>query len=178
MNIADALRLSIENIAHITTTTTTVLIEEPDNFNSYELQGVKLTGFSEFYGAIKLDVRDYLFTGNLIRSGELKRACDAIVFCKVRKKNCIFLIELKSNKTSGISQKFKNGYAFIEYLRKIFMSYYNVDIKGFNIISVLFDRKVSSRSKPSERELSGIRFFHKGFGKSVGKVDLRIYVTR
>ncbi len=71
----------------------------------------------------------------------------------------------------------KNGYAFVEYLRSIFLKHYGLNIKnGFQIIPILFDRKPSSRSNPSERELRGIKFFHKGFGKSVGNVDLRIYL--
>ncbi len=178
MTINDALKESIIERAHILIDASGILrIDEPENIGTHQLQAVDITGINQFYGAIKLDVRNTSFTGKLIKDGYLKKACDAIVFCKIKQQDCIFLIELKSNTASHIPEKMKNGYAFIEYLRSIFLKYHGLNIKnGFQIIPVLFDRKPSSRSNPSKRKLKGINFFHKGFGKPVGKVDLRIYL--
>jgi len=157
-----------------------LVIDEPQNVDNRQLKSVKITGIQEVYAAIKLDTENIPFTGCLINDGKYKKACDAIVFCKVNNKDYIFIIELKSNELdlNEVIQKFRNARGFIEYLRTIFNYYHKLkvpDIDNDKIISILFDRKFTR--KPVLVEKHGEKFKHQGFGNPHNEVNIRRFVN-
>jgi len=157
-----------------------IVVDEPNNSDNKQLKSVKIKGIQEIYAAIKFDFENISFAGRLINDGKYKKACDAILFCKVSNKDYIFIIELKSNELDlkEVIQKFRNTKGFIEYLRVILKSYHNLeipDIESNKIISILFDRKLTRKPTPIEK--NGEKFKHQGFGCPNNEVDIRRFIN-
>jgi hypothetical protein len=157
-----------------------IVVDEPKNLENKQLKSIKINGIQEVYAAIKLDLENVPFTGRLINEGKYKKACDAILFCKVNNKDYIFIIELKSNELNlnEVIQKFRNAKCFIEYLRVILKCYHNIDIPDIDnnkIISLLFDRKLTR--KPTIVDKNGEKFKHQGFGNPNNEVDIRRFIN-
>jgi len=156
--IIDDVWLYFDNIAK------TLTIVEDDNVGVKGLKSVTIRGISEFYFGCKLDAGQFPFLNKLIRDGQLKKAVDAVLFCKVRRKNYIFLIEMESNDNKGVTLKFKSSRIFIDYLKSVFEHYYeDVSIEDFEIRSILFNKKVN-KGKPVKVETPHDEtFYHQGF---------------
>jgi len=136
----------------------TITISEPKNTAGNELHSVKIKDFQKVYFALKLDLEAYPFLGNLIPKGVWRKSVDAVIFGKVNKRDYIFLIEMKSKDTKGVSQKFKSSKAFISFLFTIFEEHYGVDVReNTKICCILFDRRVQ-KGRPQTNDAGYRRY--------------------
>ncbi len=164
-------------------TNNTIKIEEPENTGSKQLRSVTLKGISEFYFGLKLDHERFQFLGRLLKEGRVRKAMDAILFCRMRKegekkaKDYVLLIELKSNDKGGIKEKIKSSKAFLGFIKVALNQYYQIDLTSFIELSILFDRKVTKRGGlPDKIALGDATYFHKGFKKQDNEVWLREFL--
>lgn len=143
-----------------------IKIEEPQNKESNELRSVIITGIQNFYFALKLDHEKHEFLGTLINNvTDIKKACDAIIFCEVNNQNYIFLVEMKSKNKEGVHEKIKSTEAFLAFLDVILKNHYKIQlIDNIIVKNILFDRKVN-KGKPNKVSQKDVTFFHQGFDK-------------
>lgn len=153
----------------------TIIISEPQNTGQRQLRSVKIKGFQEIYFALKLDHEKRPFLGKLIPEGLWTQSVDAVIFAKVNKRDYIFLIELKSNKSKKpIDGKFKSSKAFLSFLFTIFKEHYDIDIqKNVRIRSVLFDRKLND-GRP---QINDKGYYHEGFAGTDSETRIRNFIN-
>lgn len=158
--------------------TKSIKIEEAENTDNKQLRSVKLTGISTFYFAFKLDDERHPFLGKLIqaKAKNIRKAVDAVLFCKVAGQATIFLIELKSNRVEQIAEKMKSSKAFIAFLTSFLSSYEKIDLSKFQIKSILFDRNVRKGKQPQTRINKDETFYHYGFKKLDNEVHVRVFI--
>lgn len=144
-----------------------VRIEEPQNTKSTQLRSVIIKGIQNFYFALKLDHEKHKFLGSLINDvTDIKKACDAIIFCQVNNQNYIFLVEMKSDDSEGVAEKIKSTEAFLAFLEVILQNHYKIQIiDNVKIRNILFDRKVNKGKPIGEISKKGVDFLHQGFDK-------------
>jgi len=144
-----------------------VKIEEPQNTDSRQLRSVIIKGIQNFYFALKLDHEKHKFLGSLINDvTDIKKACDAIIFCKVNNQNYVFLVEMKSDDSEGIIEKIRSTEAFLAFINTILRNHYKIQLIGnVHIKKILFDRKVNKGKSINVVSKRDINFFHQGFDK-------------
>lgn len=153
-----------------------ILTENPLENNHTQLLSVTIEGVDEVYAAIKLDAdrRDFLRPDGLIRSCEgeenqnkkhhAHKKCDYLIFCKVKTKNYVLLIEMKSSEVKQIPQKMKSTKAILAYFIELINSYYDYDeLKDFKQICILFDTNTTRGIVKVER--GNVIYKHQGFRK-------------
>lgn len=154
-----------------------IKIEEEQNTGSKQLRSVTIKGIDECFLAFKLDHPTNKFLGKLFNEiTDLNKACDAIIFCRIRDKNYIFSIELKSNENSGIYQKFKNSQIFIGLVNGIMKIYFDVE-HDFEDINILFDRKTTDKTI-SKKWLKDITYFHQGLKLQDSLVHIHPFISQ
>lgn len=162
-----------------------MLTENPLENNHTQLLSVTIEGIDEVYATIKLDAdrRDFLRPNGLIRSCESEetenrkhhahKKCDYLIFCKVKTKNYVLLVEMKSSEAKHIPEKMKSTKAIFAYFVELINLYYNYDeLKDFKQICILFDTNINKRITEIERE--NVKYKHQGFGKQqVGRIQMK-----
>jgi len=152
----------------------TITISEPQNTGRKQLHSVKITGFEKIYFALKLDLDNRPFLGNLVPKGFWRKSVDAVIFAKVNKRDYIFLIEMKSRTADNVSEKIKSSKAFLSFLFTIFKEHYGVDIQeDVHIRCVLFDRKVI-KGKP---QINDKGYYQEGFAETDNETRIRNFIN-
>ncbi|WP_375560540.1 hypothetical protein ACE193_23060 [Bernardetia sp. OM2101] len=158
-----------------------IKIEEEQNTGSKQLRSVTIKGIDECFLAFKLDHPTNKFLGKLFNEiTDLNKACDAIIFCRIRDKNYVFSIELKSNENSGIYQKFRNSQIFIGLINGISKIYFDVEQdfeKDFEAINILFDRKTTDKTI-AKKSLKDIEYFHQGLKLQDSLVHIHPFISQ
>ena len=82
-------------------------------------------------------------------------------------KGYIFLIEMKSQDTKGVTLKYRSTKIFLQFLASTLEKFYdNSVLDNFEVRSILFDRKPTSKGKEVKpRKPDDEIFYHQGFGK-------------
>lgn len=139
-----------------------------------KLKSVKIVGIEEIIIAFKPDDKNYHFLGKLIKDKikHIKKACDGIIFCKIKSQNYVLLVELKSDYKDGLQDKYKAGRLFISFLNEILKNYYNITV-NFMVINVLFDTNPQKGKPmflpvPNQRKENIEIYVQQGFQKSEG----------
>lgn len=154
-----------------------IKIEEEQNIDSKQLRSVTIKGIDECFLAFKLDHPKNKFLGKLFNEvTNLNKACDAIIFCRIRDKNYIFSIELKSNETSEIATKFKNSQIFIGLINGILKIHFDFE-EEFEAINILFDRKTTTR-KVTKRKPKDVEYYHQGFSKPDNFIQIHPFISQ
>ncbi|WP_338814026.1 hypothetical protein V9L05_01080 [Bernardetia sp. Wsw4-3y2] len=154
-----------------------IKIEEEQNTDSKQLRAVTIKGIDECFLAFKLDHPTNKFLGRLFNEvTDLNKACDAIIFCRIRDKNYIFSIELKSNETSDISKKFKNSQIFISLINGILKIHFDVQ-EEFEAINILFDRKITNRAI-TKRKPKDVEYYHQGFSRQDNFIQIHPFISQ
>lgn len=161
-----------------------MLTENPLENNHTQLLSVTIEGIDEVYAAIKLDAdrRDFLRPDGLIRSREgeenqnkkhhAHKKCDYLIFCKVKTKNYVLLVEMKSDEAKHIPEKMKSTQAILAYFVELIYLFYNYDLSNFKQICILFDTNINKRITEIER--GNVKYKHQGFGKQqVGRIQMK-----
>jgi len=139
-----------------------------------KLHSVKIVGIEKIIIAFKPDDKNYHFLGGLIKDKvkHIKKACDGIIFCKIKGQNYVLLVELKSDYKDGLQDKYKAGRLFITFLNEILKSYYNIK-ENFMVINILFDTNPQKGKPmflpvPNQRNEEVEIYVQQGFQKSEG----------
>ena len=155
-----------------------IKIEEEQNTDSKQLRSVTIGGIDECFIAFKLDHPTNKFLGKLFNElTDLNKACDAIIFCRIKDKNYIFSIELKSNETSDISKKFRNNQIFIGLINGILKVHFNVE-EDFTAINILFDRKISKKNTITKRKPKDVEYLHQGLKKQDNLIQIHPFISQ
>ncbi len=153
-----------------------ITLLESENLKASNLRSVTIKGIEEFYFALKLDREKHKFLGTLFNEvSNIRKACDAVIFCRIKDKKYIFLVELKSEDADHIPEKIKSTKAFLDYLNSIVSKYYQIDLHEFTRISILFDRKVN-KGKPNLVEKRAEKYYHHGFNKPDDEVRILQFI--
>lgn len=155
-----------------------IKIEEEQNTDSKQLRSVTIEGIDECFLAFKLDHPTNKFLGKLFNEiTDLNKACDAIIFCRIKGKNYIFSIELKSNESSDISKKFQSSQIFIGLINGILKVHFNLE-EDFTAINILFDRKISKKKPITKRKPKDVEYFHQGFERPDNLVHIHPFISQ
>jgi len=106
----------------------------------------------------------------------LNKACDAIIFCRIKDNNYIFSIELKSNQTSEISMKFRNSQIFVGLVNGILKVHFNIE-EGFEPINILFDRKIANKAI-TKRKPKDVEYFHQGLRRQDNLIQIHPFISQ
>jgi len=165
--------------------TKSIVLQELDNIDKKKktLKTVKVKGITEYYLAFKLDDPRHTFlseTNTLIaKIGDIRKAVDAVLLCRVDKFNYIFLFEMKTKRVESIPEKIKSSRAFLAFLQSILKSYEAIDISTFKMINVVFHTKVS-KGKPDKVYKKGVEYLRYGFnvnqGNSKNEISIRHFL--
>lgn len=176
--IGEILKTLIHEETHITFDEQgkVITLLESEDLKASALRSVTIKGIEEFYFALKLDHNKYKFLGTIFKDVKhIGKACDAVIFCRVKDRNYIFLIELKSQKADYVPEKIKSTKAFLDYLGSLLSKYYQLDLKGFIQVSILFDRK-ANKGKPNLVEKDEEKYYHHGFKNPDNEVRIRLFI--
>ncbi len=147
-----------------------------EDLKASALRSVTIKGIEKCYFALKLDHNKYKFLGTIFEK-EVKnigKACDAVIFCRIKDRNYIFLIELKSKEADYVPEKIKSTKAFLDYLSSLLSKYYKLDLAEFTQISILFDRK-PNKGKPNLVEKDEEKYYHHGFKRPDNEVRITLF---
>jgi len=154
-----------------------IKIEEEQNTDSKQLRSVTIKGIDECFIAFKLDHPTNKFLGKLFNEiADLNKACDAIIFCRIKDNNYIFSIELKSNQTSEISMKFRNSQIFVGLVNGILKVHFNIE-EGFEPINILFDRKIANKAI-TKRKPKDVEYFHQGLRRQDNLIQIHPFISQ
>lgn len=140
-------------------------IEETRNIEQAKCRFVELKGLKGQSIVFKLDDEKLGRISNYLRPQEagINRACDAVIFTRVEKRNFIFFIELKSQNPKGAYEQLRNGELFVAYLGSILKAYKWIDINNFQKRFFIFctnpglknptgkSAKITSKTKNSKK---------------------------
>lgn len=149
------------------------IIEEKAELHG--LHSVTLTKISQIYFAFKPDDDKYRFLNQLIKKSELLKSVDTILFCSVRGKNYVFLIELKSSERKKLAHKYKSARVLVDFIKSALKIYFdNNSLDTFQVKSVLLDTRATK--KVTILNTKGEIYYHKGFGnRRRGETPIQVF---